>query len=50
MEALVTQGIGQSQSNSQVSNIASGGDTTDSGNSYSRQSQLNSGNNAFAGQ
>ena len=47
---FVSQGIGQSQVSNQASNIVSGGDTTDSGNSYSRQSQSNSGSNAFLGQ
>jgi hypothetical protein len=45
-----SQGIGQSQSSSQNSQVVSGGDTTNSGNNFNFQSQQNSGNNALAQQ
>src|SRR6188472_527879 len=44
------QGIGQSQSSSQNSQVVSGGDTIGSGNNFSFQNQENSGNNAAAQQ
>ena len=45
-----SQGIGQSQSSSQNSQVVSGGDTTNSGNNFSFQNQENSGNNALGQQ
>ena len=45
-----SQGIGQSQSSSQNSQIVSGGDSIGSGNNFSFQNQENSGNNALAQQ
>ena len=42
------QGIAQSQSSSQNSQVVSGGDTIGSGNNFSFQNQENSGNNAAA--
>jgi hypothetical protein len=45
-----SQGIGQSQSSSQNSQVVSGGDTTGSGNNLNFQNQENSGNNALAQQ
>jgi len=42
------QGIGQSQSSSQNSQVVSGGDTIGSGNNFSFQNQENSGSNAAA--
>jgi type II secretory pathway pseudopilin PulG len=42
------QGIGQSQSSKQNSQVVSGGDTVDSGNNINVQSQTNSGSNAAA--
>ena len=45
-----SQGIGQSQSSSQNSQVVSGGDTENSGNNFSFQNQKNSGNNALAQQ
>jgi hypothetical protein len=45
-----SQGIGQSQSSSQKSQVVSGGDTKNSGNNFSFQNQENSGNNALAQQ
>ncbi|HKO65165.1 MAG TPA: hypothetical protein VJU13_08175, partial [Candidatus Nitrosocosmicus sp.] len=45
-----SQGIGQSQSSSQKSQVVSGGDTENSGNNFSFQNQKNSGNNALAQQ
>jgi len=44
------QGIGQSQSSEQNSQVVSGGDTTGSGNNFSFQNQENSGSNAAAQQ
>ncbi len=44
------QGIGQSQSSKQNSQVVSGGDTIGSGNNFSFQNQENSGNNAAAQQ
>ena len=43
-----SQGIGQSQSSSQNSQVVSGGDSVGSGNNFSFQNQENSGNNALA--
>ena len=43
-----SQGIGQSQSSSQNSQVVSGGDTVGSGNNFNFQSQENTGNNALA--
>ena len=43
-----SQGIGQSQSSSQNSQVVSGGDTIGSGNNINVQSQENSGSNALA--
>jgi len=43
-----SQGIGQSQSSSQNSQVVSGGDSIGSGNNFSFQNQENSGNNALA--
>ncbi len=45
-----SQGIGQSQSSKQNSQVVSGGDTTNSGNNFSFQNQDNKGNNALAQQ
>jgi hypothetical protein len=45
-----SQGIGQSQSSSQNSQVVSGGDTVDSGNNFNFQNQVNTGNNALAQQ
>ena len=45
-----SQGIGQSQSSSQNSQVVSGGDTENSGNNFSFQNQENKGNNAAAQQ
>ena len=45
-----SQGIGQSQSSSQNSQVVSGGDSIGSGNNFSFQNQENSGNNALAQQ
>ena len=45
-----SQGIGQSQSSEQNSQVVSGGDTTNSGNNFSFQNQENKGNNAAAQQ
>jgi hypothetical protein len=45
-----SQGIGQSQSSEQNSQVVSGGDTTNSGNNFSFQNQENKGNNALAQQ
>ena len=45
-----SQGIGQSQSSSQNSQVVSDGDTENSGNNFSFQYQRNSGNNALAQQ
>ena len=42
------QGIGQSQSSSQNSQVVSGGDTVGSGNNFNFQNQVNTGNNALA--
>ena len=42
-----SQGIGQSQSSSQNSQVVSGGDTVGSGNNFSFQNQENKGNNAL---
>ena len=42
------QGIGQSQSSKQNSQVVSGGDTVGSGNNINVQSQTNSGSNAAA--
>ena len=44
------QGIGQSQSSEQNSQVVSGGDTIGSGNNFSFQNQENTGNNAAAQQ
>ena len=44
------QGIGQSQSSKQNSQVVSGGDTIGSGNNFSFQNQENSGSNAAAQQ
>jgi hypothetical protein len=43
-----SQGIGQSQSSSQNSQVVSGGDTVGSGNNFNFQNQVNTGNNALA--
>ncbi len=43
-----SQGIAQSQSSEQNSQVVSGGDTEGSGNNFSFQNQENSGNNAIA--
>ena len=43
-----SQGIGQSQSSSQNSQVVSGGDSIGSGNNFSFQNQENSGSNAAA--
>jgi hypothetical protein len=45
-----SQGIGQSQSSSQNSQVVSGGDSVGSGNNFNFQNQENSGNNALAQQ
>jgi hypothetical protein len=45
-----SQGIGQSQSSSQNSQVVSGGDSIGSGNNFSFQNQENSGNNALGQQ
>jgi hypothetical protein len=45
-----SQGIGQSQSSSQNSQVVSGGDSIGSGNNFNFQNQENSGNNALAQQ
>ncbi len=45
-----SQGIGQSQSSNQNSQVVSGGDTTGSGNNINVQNQENTGNNALAQQ
>ena len=45
-----SQGIGQSQSSEQNSQVVSGGDTKNSGNNFSFQNQENKGNNAAAQQ
>ena len=45
-----SQGIGQSQSSSQNSQVVSGGDTEGSGNNFNFQNQENTGNNALAQQ
>ncbi|MDR4492054.1 MAG: hypothetical protein R2685_14330 [Candidatus Nitrosocosmicus sp.] len=45
-----SQGIGQSQSSSQNSQVVSGGDSIGSGNNFSFQNQVNTGNNALAQQ
>lgn len=45
-----SQGIGQSQSSSQNSQVVSGGDTIASGNNLSFQGQENRGNNALGQQ
>lgn len=45
-----SQGIGQSQSSEQNSQVVSGEDTVASGNNFSFQNQENSGNNALAQQ
>ncbi len=44
------QGIGQSQSSSQNSQVVSGGNTVGSGNNINLQNQVNTGNNALAQQ
>jgi hypothetical protein len=44
------QGIGQSQSSKQNSQVVSGGDSIGSGNNFSFQNQVNTGNNAAAQQ
>lgn len=43
-----SQGIGQSQSSSQNSQVVSGGNTVGSGNNINVQNQVNTGNNALA--
>ena len=43
-----SQGIGQSQSSSQNSQVVSGGNTVGSGNNFNFQNQVNTGNNALA--
>lgn len=43
-----SQGIGQSQSSSQNSQVVSGGNTVGSGNNFNLQNQVNTGNNALA--
>ena len=45
-----SQGIGQSQSSEQNSQVVSGGDSVGSGNNFNFQNQENSGNNALAQQ
>ena len=45
-----SQGIGQSQSSSQNSQVVSGGDSVGSGNNFSFQNQENSGSNALGQQ
>ncbi len=45
-----SQGIGQSQSSSQNSQVVSGGDSIGSGNNFNFQNQENSGSNAIAQQ
>ena len=45
-----SQGIGQSQSSHQNSQVVSGGDTVGSGNNINLQNQINTGNNALAQQ
>jgi hypothetical protein len=45
-----SQGIGQSQSSSQNSQVVSGGNSICSGNNFNFQNQENSGNNALAQQ
>ncbi|HET6589323.1 MAG TPA: hypothetical protein VFG45_04075 [Candidatus Nitrosocosmicus sp.] len=45
-----SQGIGQSQSSKQNSQVVSGGDTVGSGNNFNFQNQVNTGNNALAQQ
>jgi hypothetical protein len=45
-----SQGIGQSQSSSQNSQVVSGGDSIGSGNNFNFQNQENSGNNAIGQQ
>ena len=45
-----SQGIGQSQSSKQNSQVVSGGDSIGSGNNFSFQNQVNTGNNAAAQQ
>ena len=45
-----SQGIAQSQSSEQNSQVVSGGDTEGSGNNFSFQNQVNTGNNAAAQQ
>lgn len=45
-----SQGIGQSQSSSQNSQVVSGGNTVGSGNNFNFQNQVNTGNNALAQQ
>ena len=45
-----SQGIGQSQSSSQNSQVVSGGDSVGSGNNINLQNQINTGNNALAQQ
>jgi hypothetical protein len=47
---FASQGIGQSQSSEQNSQVVSGDDTKDSGNNFSFQNQENKGNNAAAQQ
>lgn len=43
-----SQGIGQSQSSTQNSQVVSGGNTVGSGNNFNFQNQVNTGNNALA--
>jgi hypothetical protein len=45
-----SQGIGQSQSSRQNSQVVSGGNTVGSGNNFNFQNQVNTGNNALAQQ
>ena len=45
-----SQGIGQSQSSKQNSQVVSGRDTVGSGNNFNFQNQVNTGNNALAQQ
>jgi hypothetical protein len=45
-----SQGIGQSQSSHQNSQVVSGGDSVGSGNNINLQNQINTGNNALAQQ
>src|SRR5215210_5235966 len=45
-----SQGIGQSQSSNQNSQVVSGGNTVGSGNNVNFQNQVNTGNNALAQQ